>query len=171
MMAPADNFSDDFIAQLAALKERAATTVEPWAEVLRCVAAIPPLPPEAATIRLASTIEGDYLLAAESVLVGTEDGRSVVCEGDQKSRLDKARKAIWQAAPPEVLDLSYALRGTVFRQDAQNAALHKVYDELWFPLLRQSLPSGLFDGFPVAVKCGLFDFDGGLLEISLHEGP
>lgn len=168
-MSELQNFSDDFETQLVALKELASETRDGWRDVLRAVAAIPPLPAEAGMIRLAATIDGDYLLPAETVLVGDKDGRSLALDADRKARVQKARDAIWDAAPQEVLDCAYALRGTVFKQPSQNTALHKVYDEVWFPLLRDCVPPGLFADCPVAVKCGLFDFDGGLLEITLSD--
>lgn len=140
-----------------------------WVAFLAAVADIPPLPPEAERLHLASTFEEDYLLPAQSVVVFGPEGRSVTLDPDQKARLKRACDAVWAATPRAFLEQSYALRAAVFRQQSQNAALHTLYGDVIFPFIQSCLPDGAFAHMDVAVTCGLFDFEGEMLKITLHD--
>lgn len=140
----------------------------PWKDALAAVAQIMPDSPDAESIHLASTIEEDCLLPAQTVIVRYAGGACTSLSPSGQVRLKHAQAKIWKAAPDDLRQASYTLRAEVFRQRPQNDALHAVYKDIQFPFLRSCVERDLFDAVHLPITAGLFDFEGNQLSATLY---
>lgn len=164
--------ADDFETQLEALRTALPPLKEKWAAFFKALGEIGPLPPEAQDIHLGASLEEGYLLPAEMVFVrGARDGRPVLMPPDQITRVKTAQAALNAAIPEPLARLTEGLRASIYTVPDRNAALHRAFDEVWFPFLKDCLPPDALAQLNVPVTAGLYDLNEDEIVLKLHNPP
>ncbi len=164
--------ADGFEAQLEALRIALPPLKPKWAFFFKALGDIGPLPPEANDIHLGATIEEGQVLPAHLVFVrGARDGRAVLMPPEQGARVKAAQKALNAAIPDQLARQTEALHAAIYETPDRNAALRRIFDDVWFPFVKDCVPPGALERLNVPVQAGLYDLNEDEILLKLHNPP